>query len=269
MALTASQICQQARSIARAPGFTTANGAAVSSGDLLQYVLDDLCQTYDLALALQTTTITLNATVGSGPYQLPTDYLRMAQNEVIYQVFGTPYTMINVALWEFDQLVQNAGINTYPENFATDPSQTPPVIYVWPPPSMTFVPQIRYFRLMPAIVTPEVSAIPPWFPNTSYLVSRVAGELMKLTNDPRQTAYLGDGPDGAQGILRRYLELQADDEGRAQTVQLDRRRFGYNWDRLPNTKTTGWLVTFGVCSSVVTKGLEYWTHFFGLSFSIF
>ena len=150
------------------------------------------------------------------------------------------FALINVSLAEFDALVQNAGINTYPENFATDPSQTPVAMFVWPPPSGTFVPQIRYWRQMPDIATPETSSTTPWFVNQNYLITRTAGEIMKLSNDPRWQAYLGKTPDGAQGILDRYLMLQADDEGRAQTVQLDRRRFGIDFNRLPNTKTIGW-----------------------------
>jgi hypothetical protein len=240
MPLTAAQICSMARGIARTPGLTSANGATVSSGDLLNLVLADLCQTYDFSLALGSGVVTLVTASGSGPYNLPADYLRIAQNEAVYLVSGTPYVMVNVALWEFDALVQNAGISDFPQNFATDPSQTPPVMYVWPPPSGTFSVNIRYYRQMPDMVTPETSVVVPWFDNQNYLITRVAGEIMKISNDPRSPQYLGKTPDGAQGILERYLMLQADDEGRAQTVQLDRRRFGTNWDRLPNTKSIGW-----------------------------
>lgn len=210
------------------------------AGQFLNSVLSDLCQTYDFAVALGTANVSLLISSGSGPYPLPEDYLRMAQNEVIYYVQGVPYVMVNIDLAEFDALVQQAGISNYPENFATNPADTPPSLYVWPPPGGNYVPVIRYYRAMPDIATPETSATVPWFPNQTYLITRVAGEMMKLADDVRWKEFLGDGPSGAQGILNRYLKLQADDEGRAMTVKLDRRRFGTSFNRLPNTKTLGW-----------------------------
>ena len=64
---------------------------------------------------------------------------------------------------------------------------------------------LRYFCQMPDIATPETSALIPWFPNQTYLVTRVAGELMRATDDSRMSDYLGEGPEGAGGILNRYL----------------------------------------------------------------
>ena len=63
---------------------------------------------------------------------------------------------------------------------------------------------------------------------------------MRITDDERSDRFLGDGPAGAQGILRRYLELKDDSSNRAKTVKLDRRQFGRKFSTLPNTKTIGW-----------------------------
>ena len=60
--------------------------------------------------------------------------------------------------------------------------------------------------------------------------------MMKIADDARWQTFDKE----AAGILSKYLKLQADDEGRAQTVKLDRRRFGSNFSRLPNTKLLGW-----------------------------
>jgi hypothetical protein len=241
MPFSAQMICTQARNIARTPGLTTANGASPSSGDLLNLVLSDLCQTYDFAVALATGVINLNGNAGSGPYNLPTNYLRMAMDEVFYLVDGTPYVMINETLAEFDAQVQQPGINNFPEFFATNPALSPPGMFVWPPSAITAGATIRYWCQMPDITMPETNTSPPWFPNSNYLITRLAGEIMKQAGDERADDYLGEGPQGAQGILDRFLKLQADDEGRAMTVALDRRRFGdKNFSRLPNTKSIGW-----------------------------
>ena len=61
----------------------------------------------------------------------------------------------------------------------------------------------------PAIV-PAVE-LPPVAAKALRVPSRAASPIAA---DDRAEAYLGDGPQGAQGILKRYIELQADDEGR-------------------------------------------------------
>jgi hypothetical protein len=93
---------------------------------------------------------------------------------------------------------------------------------------------------MPDIDTPETSDDIPWFVFQNYLVTRLAGELMKLSDDTRANEYLGEGPNGAQGMLNRYLKLEGDKSSRSQMVKLDRRLFGSPYSRLPNTKTIGW-----------------------------
>lgn len=270
MPLQAQQIVALALQDASAPGYTS------QGGQLLNVILQELCQTYDLDAAkgtysfnfnpgLITTNVYPNVTPGGGPYPLPSDYLRMVdEKDAIWFLQGVPYPMIPCDLSEYDNLVQQAGLQSYPYIFATDMSQSPPNLLVWPPASGAYPCTIRYRRQMPDIVSPESSTTVPWFPNTQYLRTRLAGEVMKITGDDRWKDFLGDGPFGAQGILERFLQLKDDTSDRAQTVKLDRRRFRTNISRLPNTKTVGWaiLLTFGVLQSGFMSNLVEIAHAF-------
>lgn len=251
MALTAAQIVTLACQVAKCPGYVS------QAGQMLNAILADLSQTYDFEVARGTFYFNFqpgliapvgNSIFGSGPYPLPADYLRAQKDGVFWTLLGVPYFMVSCDISEFDQQVQQAGVQSYPYMYATDLSlsdetqnnDATPVMYVYSPPSGAYPVTVRYYRQMPDIVTPETSATVPWFPNQQYLITRLAGELMQITADDRVTQFLGDGPAGAQGILRRYLELKDDRTSRAQRVTLDRRRFGRNWSRLPTTKTVGW-----------------------------
>lgn len=230
---TAQQIVTLATQIARVPAMTS------QAGQFLNLVLEELCQTYNLDSARTSYAFDFSTSSGSGPYSMPSDYLRMAPDGIWYTINGVKYPMISVDLSEFDMMVQTAGNQSYPAYYATDTATSPVSIYFWAPPSGAYPVTMRYFRQMPSITTPETSSITPWFPNTNYLVTRLAGELMKLSGDKRASEYLGDGPSGAQGILDRFLKLEDDDLNRAKRVQFDRRYFGRATD-LPNTKIVGW-----------------------------
>jgi hypothetical protein len=254
--LTAQQICALARQVAKAPGYVS------QSGQLLNMILADLCQTYNLEITRKTHYFTFDPGIvapegmsiyGSGPYDLPSDFLRMEDDEsAIFNIGdGVPRLLIPCDLTQFDMLVQQAGNQSYPCILAIDMSPvdavqqgTDPGVpqgYVWPPPSGQYAAQFRYFCQMPDIDTPETSTTVPWFPNQSYLQTRLAGELMRITDDDRMPTFLGDGDEGAQGILTRYLKLKDNRNNRAQSVRLDRRSFGgSNFANLPNTKTLGW-----------------------------
>lgn len=231
MALQAQQIVTLATQIAGVPGFTS------QAGQLLNVILSDLCQTYDFDVAKKTATLTLGSDFG--PYALPSDYLRAKNGDVFYTYNSTPYSLVPIDYAEFDMFVKQQGLNSMPAYFATDMSQAPPNLYVWPPASGTFPLTVRYFAQMPDITTPETSTSVPWFPNQDYLVTRLAGEVMKIADDDRAGGYLGDGAGGAQGILRRYLNLKDDKSTRTEFVKLDRRRFGNRFDSVKNTKTIG------------------------------
>lgn len=244
--LTAAQIVALACQTAKCPGYTA------QAGQLLNSILSDLCQTYDFAVARRTYYFNFNpglvapvgnSIYGSGPYPLPADYLRAEEGEVFWTLQGVVYDMIPVDLSEFDHMVQQSGIQSYPYIFATDTSlndNATPVAYVYAPPSGAYPVTVRYKAQMPDIVTPETSATAPWFQNQAYLQTRLAGELMRITGDDRMQDFLGNGPEGAQGILNRFLKLKDDNSNRAKQIKLDRRYFGRPYNSLPNTKSVGW-----------------------------
>lgn len=257
---TAAQIVSLSCADAAVPGYTS------QAGLLLNIILQELCQTYDLDQAKKPFTFNFqpglvtnpaeypNITPGGGPYPLPADYLRAVdEKSFIWFLQGVPYPMIPCDLSEYDNLVQQAGLQSYPYIAATDMSQSPPNLVVWPPASGAYPVQIRYFSQMPDIATPETSSVVPWFPNSQYLRTRLSGELMKIAADDRWKDFLGDGPSGAQGILHRYLMLKDDSSDRAQMVKLDRRLFHSPFSKLPNTKSIGWVVTLAFLSSQVVS----------------
>lgn len=248
MALQAQQIIALACQDAKAPGFTS------QAGQFLNMVLSDLCQAFDFEVARKTFYFDFNPSLvspignsiyGSGPYPLPSDYLRAAGDRAVFWTnLGVPYNLIPIDLAEFDSAVQQAGIQAYPYWYATDlslgdeddASQTTPQLYVYPPPSGAYPVTIRYYCQMADITTPETSTTVPWFPNQAYLRKRVAAELMGLTGDDRHESWLA----GADKLLNEYLRLKDDSSNRAKSVTLDRRRFGPNYQSLANTKTIGW-----------------------------
>jgi len=233
---TAQQIVTRACQIAKTPGFT------VQGGQYLNLTLDNLCQDYDLELARGL--FTFNFTNQSGPYVLPANYLRARKGDVFYTFQGVPYFMTAIDLGEYDRLVQQAGFNDFPRDWTTDMSQSPPQMFVWPPPSLVAPVTVRFYSQMPSITIPETSAVVPWFPNQLYLITNVAGLLMMDADDTRWQEYLSEDEDrypmGAGCQLRRYLKMKDDPEGKTNTVALDRRRFGTQFNRLPNTKLIGW-----------------------------
>jgi hypothetical protein len=181
---------------------------------------------------------------GAGPFPLPADFLRADINDVFYTIQGVPYVMVAIDNNEYDALVQTPGFNSYPTFYTTIMEAVPFSMKVWPPASGAYPVTMRYRRLMPLITTPETSTDVPWFPQQSYLRTRLAGELMQLTNDSRWEAFLSDDedqhPGGAGVLLRKYLKMKDDQANRPKTVTRDRRRFGVSYDQLPNTKQVGW-----------------------------
>ena len=249
MPLTSAQIITLCLQESKAPGYTS------QAGQFLNSILSDLCQTYDFALARGTFTFNFgtsqltsaefpNIGPGCGPYALPSDFLRFPNaDEAIWFLDGVPYPMIPIDISEYDWQVQQVGNQAYPFLFATDMSQSPPLLVVWPGASGAFQCMIRYQRQMADITTPETSSTVPWFPNQRYLMKQLSGMLMGLTDDERAQTYLGDGDPnnpGAQSILRHYLQMRDDSTNRSKRVKLDRRRFSASYNTLRSTKTLGW-----------------------------
>ena len=136
MTLTCNQLIALAAEAGHSPD-------KVTQGQLLlNSILSDLAQTYDVAAArgdyVFNFTPTLNAPIplptvpstqfGSGPYYMPADYLRLsgssgstgAQRSFIWWLNGVPYPVIPCDLAEFDMQVQQAGLQSYVWLGATD-----------------------------------------------------------------------------------------------------------------------------------------------------
>lgn len=246
MPLSAQQIVALSCQIAKCPGFTQ------QAGQWLNSLLSDLAQTYDFEIncktfgfTFDTSTVYQNNIAGAGPNLMPTDFLRAKDREIIFYIQGVRYVLIILDQGQYDALVQTAGWTSYPQLGYIDLNLASPFagragLMVWPPASGAYTTQIRYYSQPADISQPETSATVPWFPNQNYLITRLAGELMKVTNDDRAKEFLGDTPEGAEGILRKFLKMKDDPEGSVDTVKLDRRRFGRSFYNLPNTKIVGW-----------------------------
>lgn len=238
--LTSAQLVNLAVQTAKVPGYTA------MAGQKLNLILQELSQDYDLDVAKGVTSFNFGGT--SGPINLPVDWLRAERDDVFYTILGVKYVMIPVEQAEFDALVQQAGLNAYPQYYAVDNSplatQSAPQMYVWPPPGGAYPVTARYQRQMPDITTPETSSTIPWFPQQLYLERRLTGEMMLISNDDRAPMFLGGKQDGsgflgAAAILDKYIKNQGDSQV-TKTVTLDRRRFGPAFDTLRSTKTIGW-----------------------------
>ena len=255
MALTANQIVTLACQALKVTGYVQ------QAQQLLNVVLADLADTQDLDLlrgiysgiTLATGAVTPNA-IGiqpaSGPYSLPLDYKRAEWKGVWYNINNVPYKLISLDLSQFYDQVQQAGIGTYPEFYATDTSPladsppSNPQLFVWPPSSVAVPLYVQYRRLLPDInwaLTSPAAGIPgansvPWFPNQDYLLAELKAQLADLVDDSRAAEFRAN----ALQKLDRFMKLTNDDEGRAQTMKLDRRSFGQGYASLPNTKSIGW-----------------------------
>ncbi|MCI0557842.1 MAG: hypothetical protein MN733_05055, partial [Nitrososphaera sp.] len=212
--MTAKEIVTHATQIARVPGMM------LQAGRILNQVLLELVQEYDLAIALRTQSLVIDATIGSGPYEMPTNYLRMASRGATFKISGIPYVLVQITIMEYDALVGQQQASSFPSSFATNVAASPPNLFVYPPPQQTISLLMRYYGTIPDIFSPENSVEVPWFTNQNYLVNRVAGELMRISGDQRADVILGDGPSGCIGILRRWLNLQGDKEDTANVMIL-------------------------------------------------
>lgn len=238
MALTSAQICELARKIAKVPGYQ------VDSGRILNSVLSDLCQNYDLEICKVTQSFNMNTVVpatGVPANALSATWLRSKPRDIFYTIDGVPYFPTQLAQEEFDRLVLSPGLQSYPYFFFVDTSVSPNQMYFWQPPSGAFPVTARYYQQMADIVSPETDASVPWFPNQNYLITAVAGRLMQEADDDRAGTYMSDqDPQGAPYILRKYLMMMDDRGTIPHRVTLDPRFFRPSWQGLKNTKTIGW-----------------------------
>jgi len=110
---------------------------------------------------------------------------------------------------------------------------TPANAYVYPGPSGAFPARLRYQRLMPPLQ--DFTRI-PWFPDQRMLLKRLTGDMCDTTDDARADRLKAE----SDMLLGQYDAFRDDQTNRAQTVILDRRRFGRAFNKLNNTKTIGW-----------------------------
>lgn len=240
MALNASQIIDLACQVAKCPAFTT------QGLQLLNAVLQELLLDYDFLSIRKSFSFTfstgasgLGYAPGSGPNPMPADFVRLHRGGNFYKISQVPYVLIGVTQEEFDTFVQQPGLASYPYLSYVDIATSPAGLYVWPPASGNYPATVRYNPMMPDIVDTTQA---PWFPNATYLITRLSGELMKLTNDDRMPAFLSDQPGsgGAGELLKKYLAMKDDPETAPKNVKLDPRMFKPSIATLRNTKTIGW-----------------------------
>lgn len=239
MAQTASQICNTSRNIAGCPGYTAISGQALNE------VLADICESYDFDYARGIASFNFNisltggpAVAGGGPYPLPTDWLRADFGDVFFMDQGVPHRLVSVDQYQWDMMVQQAGLQSYPTIYTTflegypAGAGGPPVMFVYTPPQSNYPVTARYRRQMPDITAPETSSTTPWFPYTQYLVEATAAKLFRTTDDARFEQF----ERTRLATMSRILKMANDNSGRAKTVKLDQRRFGIDYQDLPLTK---------------------------------
>ena len=224
MSLQAQQIVGLATQMAKTPGYLA------QAGQMLNLILAELCQKHDWREARKTTTIALSAVTGSGPYTGPSDYLRSRMGDAW---IGSPPSFVYYTdLSEYDAFIRLQTTAGTPGRFWVDGSTSPVNIYVYPAAGSTMTMNLRYYAQMADISTPETSSTVPWFPEQTYLLTRLAGELMKISDDPRAGQFLGSndgstgGIRGAEYILTEFLKMREHDQDNMQKhMQIDRARF--------------------------------------------
>lgn len=241
MALTIAQLISLCAQDANCPAYLT------QAGQKLNLVLQELAQSYNFSTNQGWLTGTFfsgiggvvnTATVvaGSGPYQLPSDFLRFDFNDFFWQNGGINYFPTPMDIDKFDELVQQQGFATYPSAYTVDMSTTPPGLYVWPAPSAAYPYFGRYHRQVADIANPATNSGTGWFPDQMYIQLRLTAELMLTTGDQRHPQILGL----AMEQLNRFMQKEDNRDTRAVTAKLDPRHFGPSWNRLPSTKVIPW-----------------------------
>ncbi|MHB1938428.1 MAG: phage adaptor protein [Acidobacteriaceae bacterium] len=205
---TAQAIVATACQIAKAPGFTTQGGTA------LNVILQTLAQRYDFDLNRLLWSF---PTTGVYGYTLPTNYLRA--KEVWFDINGSPTFLLAGPLRDFDASYQGAGTSTYPLEYATDLNAK--LLYLYPLPVVPITVNVRYMIQPSDIVSPQSSSSIPWFPDQDYLTTKLASEIMKITDDDRWAAFAAQ----ADEQLKRTLRMSDDREGYVTRVTMDPRHF--------------------------------------------
>lgn len=205
--LTSQQIVSLACQIAKCPGMQQQAGQFLNAR-LVQIALDQ-----DLDIVRRTTTIP--AVGGQASYNLPATYLRA--REVFYNISGVVFKLDPMALEDYDAMYNAPGFQNYPYNYSTDIAQTPPLLYLYPTPSISFTLTVRYMDNSVEITTPENSSVVPWFQDQRLLVKMLAEDLMDITDDERASDFWRKNDEQ----FRRMLTMSNDMEGRVLRVKRD------------------------------------------------
>lgn len=214
--MTAAQICTDAASIAKCPGYLAL------AGRQLNLVLNDLSMKRNLKVNLVKEPLTISVN-SNGPFNLPANYLRTY--DMFYLVSGTPYFLNPCSLKEFDNENQLSGLSSYPYEWATDLSAVASggvgKLYVYPQSSTALSVTHRYYLKQDEIANPESSSTVPWFLDQDYLMAALSARLMRTTDDDRMSQFEAD----AMRILEPYLMTEGDEQQVVKEVILDPRRF--------------------------------------------
>lgn len=237
MAWTAQQLCTYACNRAKCPGYL------LKAGDHLNALLQELALVYDFGVNRKTyqfNFVTDNgAGSGSGPYDLPADFLRLEEGEagavIYFTIQGVPYFLSYRDPSEFQSMVMTPGLENYPTIFTIREDEG--AILVWMPASGAYPATLNYFCMPPDIANPSTSSTVPWFPVSTYLQNALTALMCEEVNDDDRAAKFRARADQ---ILERYLPQANSNSVATHTVKLDRRRFGRAWSNLKNTKQVGW-----------------------------
>ncbi|OYV48237.1 MAG: hypothetical protein B7X10_03370 [Burkholderiales bacterium 21-58-4] len=230
MPLTAAQIVTDACQIAKCPGYTAQAGRA------LNLTLADLVMHRNLKVNLITQSLILQP-ASNGPWNLEANYLRTY--DLWFNLNGEPYFLNPSSLREFDSEVQQAALESYPYEWATDLSPVGSggvgLLYTYPQANTQLTLTHRYYTSQADIVNPATSATVPWFSDQDYLIHMTACRLMKITDDDRYAEFVANG----EQLLLKHLMTEGDEQQVVKSVQLDPRRFKVGGGNRP-TKLDPW-----------------------------
>lgn len=249
MALTVQQLIQLACQKSNTTGYIAQAGYEIN------IILSELAQNYSFTSAQGFFTGNFFSGIGgvarvapvmagSGPYQLPANFLRMKFGDFFYVNGAINYFPVPRDMVEFDQLQQQSATGSLPTDYAIDMSVSPPALYLWPAPSGVMPFYGRYDAQQADLETPEISLAVPWFPSQSYLLQRLSAQMMGYSGDKRMAQWMGDAagnpPWSATGLLKAYMEKEGNQDTRAVRAKLDPRSFGPGWSTLAPTKSIPW-----------------------------
>lgn len=217
--ITSTQICVDAATIAKAPGFTQLAGRE------LNRTLNDLVLHRDLKMNRKQVSVTAQAGT-NGPFSLGSDYLRTY--DLFYEVNNFPYFLFPMGQDQFDALFKDPSIANYPYAYTTDlgsaATQSNVSLFIFPQSNSQLALTHRYMVNRPDIPNPETSLVIPWFQDQDYLVHATATRLMKTTDDARYPNFVAEG----ERMLRTHLIMDGDEQQVAKSIKLDPQRFHVN-----------------------------------------